>query len=315
MVAASGLRDSPAGGATRADSPAGGGPSGCTELTLFSDLTHLAGQVAERGRAVEGAPARSALTSGPTSRLRLLVAYDGSSFRGFARQPGQPTVAGALGAAIERYLRHSVEIVCAGRTDAGVHAWGQVISFDARADVDLVALRRSVNRALRPAVVVRDAAVAEPGFDARRSASSRRYRYRVLNQEVPDPFAAPTSWLVEAPLDLAAMRLACDPLHGTHDFSSFCRLPRGVGASGVRVVHDARWFDDGGGALRFEIEASSFCQQMVRALVGTMIEVGTGRRRAGEMNGVLAARDRTAAGQLAPPHGLCLWQVSYRDLA
>jgi tRNA pseudouridine38-40 synthase len=243
--------------------------------------------------------------------VRLLVAYLGGGFRGFASQPHQRTVAGVLTAALERHLRHIVELTCAGRTDAGVHARGQVVSFDAREDVDLEALARAVNRALRPEVVVRAAEVVGPDFDARRSATGRRYRYQVLNTPLPDPFLAATAWHVPSPLDLGAMRLACDPLYGEHDFSSFCRRPAN-GASLVRVVRDARWSDGGDGLLRFEIEASSFCQQMVRAVVGTMVDMGLGKRRAGEMSGILRAQDRGAAGHLAPPHGLCLWQVSFQ---
>jgi tRNA pseudouridine38-40 synthase len=164
---------------------------------------------------------------------------------------------------------------------------------------------------LGPEVVVRSAMWAPEGFDARRSALARRYRYAVCNQPLPDPFTAATSWHVEAPLDLRALRLACDPLFGEHDFSSFCRRPPDPGASLVRVVREARWEPGPEGMLHFEVEASSFCQQMVRALVGTMVEVGTGKRRAGEMSGILRARDRARAGQLAPPHGLCLWAVRY----
>jgi tRNA pseudouridine38-40 synthase len=247
--------------------------------------------------------------AGATVRLRLTVAYDGRGFHGFAAQPGLATVAGHLQAALERQLRHPVELVCAGRTDAGVHAWGQVVSFDARDDVDVVALARRCNRSLGPAIVVRAAEVAAPGFDARRGATGRRYRYTVLNRPVGDPFTAGTSWHVTRPLDLAAMRLACDPLYGEHDFSSFCRRP--PTGSLVRLVRDARWVEVGDDGLRFEIEASSFCQQMVRSVVGTLVDVGLGRRRAGDMAGILRARDRSVASQPAPPHGLCLWDVTY----
>ena len=221
------------------------------------------------------------------------------------------TVGGALAGALERYLRHTVELTCAGRTDSGVHAWGQVVSFDAREDADPVALQRAVNRALRPGIVVREAAVAEPRFDARRAAKGRVYRYSIRNDAVADPFSAGTAWHVPAPLDLAAMRLACDPLLGEHDFSSFCRRPPVPDASLVRVVRDARWVDLGEGMLRFEIEASSFCHQMVRSVVGTLAEVGLGKKKAGEMTGIIRARSRPAAGQPAPAHGLCLWEVLY----
>jgi tRNA pseudouridine38-40 synthase len=243
----------------------------------------------------------------------MTVAYDGRWFHGFAAQPGTITVGGALIEAVERNLQSPIaNFRVAGRTDAGVHAWGQVVSFDAPAGVDLDKLQRSVNTQLGPQVVVRDVAVAEPGFDARRWAVSRRYRYTVLNRPVPDPFLAATSWHVSEPLDLRALRLACDPLIGEHDFTSFCRAPKkDPDASLVRVVHDARWVEVGEGVLRFEIEASSFCQQMVRAVVGTMVPMGTGRLRAGEMASILRARRRAAAQRVAPPHGLCLWSVRY----
>jgi tRNA pseudouridine38-40 synthase len=167
------------------------------------------------------------LPDGPIVRLRLLVAYDGSGFHGFASQPDVATVAGALTTAIERVLRHPVELTCAGRTDAGVHAWGQVVSFDAaESAVDLQRIVASVNRTLAPAIVVREASTAAPGFDARHDATARRYRYTVLNRPVPDPFLAGTSWHVPEALDLRAMVLACDPLIGEHDFASFCRAPR-----------------------------------------------------------------------------------------
>ena len=254
----------------------------------------------------------SPVTAGPTRRIRLLVAYDGSGFHGFAVQPGTETVGGALAAALERYLRHTVDLTCAGRTDTGVHAWGQVVTFDARADAEPAAIQKALNRTLRPRIVVREAAVAEPGFDARRSATARLYRYSIRNDPVADPFTAHVAWHVAAPLDVPAMRLACDALHGEHDFSSFCRRPPVPDASLVRVVRDARWVDLGDGRLRFDIEASSFCHQMVRSVVGTLVEVGLGKRKAGHMAAILAARDRSAAGQPAPPHGLCLWEVRYQ---
>jgi tRNA pseudouridine38-40 synthase len=249
----------------------------------------------------------------------MTVAYDGRGFHGFAAQPaaGVPTVGGALTEALEKVLRAPVQLTVAGRTDKGVHAWGQVVSFDApAASFDAARVQRSVNSQLAPRVVVRDVGVAPPDFNARRSAVSRRYRYTVLNRPVPDPFLAATTWHVEKPLDLRAMRLACDPLIGEHDFTSFCRAPRRVpGYSMVRRVFDASWRDLDEGLLRFEIEASSFCQQMVRALVGTMVAMGSGQRVAGEMTSILRARCRAAAGRVAPPHGLCLWAVRYPTIS
>jgi tRNA pseudouridine38-40 synthase len=243
----------------------------------------------------------------------MTVAYDGTGFHGFSENRDVRTVGGELSAAVSTVLRQPVNLIVAGRTDAGVHAWGNVVTFDVeRDDVDLASLQRHVNSMLGPAIVVRSAELAAAGFDARRSAVARRYRYTVLNRAVPDPFLARTTWHVAEPLELAALRLACDPLIGEHDFSSFCRVPKRIpGASLVRRVHDARWVDLGDGLLRFDIDASSFCQQMVRAIVGTMVPMGAGRRRAGEMAAILRARDRSFASRIAPARGLCLWEAVY----
>ncbi|MGH2684185.1 MAG: tRNA pseudouridine(38-40) synthase TruA [Actinomycetota bacterium] len=258
-------------------------------------------------------PSLAALgASSALCRVRLLVAYDGRGFHGFAANPGIKTIGGTLITSIARVLGHEITITCAGRTDTGVHAWGQVVTFDARAEgLDLEALQRSVNKLCAPQIVVREAEVVDDDFDARRSALSRHYRYTVVNRPVPDPFMAGTAWHVEQPLELAALRLTCDPLIGEHDFSAFCRKPPARDASLVRRVIDAGWTDLGDGVLRFEIGASSFCHQMVRSLVGTMVEMGLGKRTAGEMASILRSHDRKYAGHLAPAHGLCLWEVRY----
>lgn len=254
-------------------------------------------------------------------RVRLTVAYDGTDYRGFAPNPGVTSVGETLTDRIEKVLDHPITLVCAGRTDAGVHAWGQVVSFDApAAGLDLRQLMRSVNQLGDGSIAVRDAAIVAPDFDARFSATARVYRYTIINRPEPDPFRARTAWHVDQPLDLRALRLACDPLIGLHDFSSFCRLKQiraPQQAAGekppipMRRVTVAGWFDRGDGELVFQIEAKAFCQQMVRSIVGTLVEVGLGRRTAGQVSGILRARDRGAAGQLAPPLGLCLWQVRY----
>jgi tRNA pseudouridine38-40 synthase len=242
----------------------------------------------------------------------MTVAYDGTGFHGFATNEGVATVQGALQDALGKVLRVPVAVTGAGRTDAGVHAWGQVVSFDAPEGVDLARLERSVNGLCGPAIVVRAAALAAPDFDARFSARWRRYRYTVLNTPAPSPFLTRTAWHVATPLDLDELRLACDPVIGEHDFSSFCRRPKGdTEASMVRRVLSAEWRDVGDGVLRFEITATAFCHQMVRSIVGTHVEIGSGRRTAGELLGVLRSRRRAAAGPVAPPHGLCLWEVGY----
>lgn len=250
-----------------------------------------------------------------SARARLLVAYDGRAFHGFARQPGVPTVAGTLGDSLARVVRRTVELTCAGRTDAGVHAWGQVVSLDLPAGTDLFRLQRAVNRMLAPRVVLREVEWAPAGFDARRWALSRSYRYTLDCSAWPSPFTAGISWHVGRRLDLRGMQAAADALLGEHDFSSFCHAVKGVPGPIVRRVLRAEWHELGDYGLRFDIEAQSFCHQMVRSIVGTLVDVGDGRRRAGEVLGILRAANRAAAGGIAPPHGLCLWRVSYPEQA
>ena len=225
---------------------------------------------------------------------------------------------GELSAAISLVVRTPVELIGAGRTDAGVHAWGQVVSGDLPDDTDLGGLARRINKMHGPEIAVRDAAWASPDFDARFSARYRHYRYHVWNDAAPNPLEARTSWHVPHPLALWAMRAAGDPLIGEHDFASFCRRPKVSEGdpvpSLVRRVLDLEWTQlDDTPMLRFDIRATSFCHQMVRSIVGTMVDVGLGHRSAGEMAAILRAGDRSVAGQVAPPTGLVLWAVGYAD--
>ena len=284
-----------------------------------------------------------AATALATRRWRLLVAYDGRGFRGFAAQPGAVTVAGALSDALTRVTRapEPLAITCAGRTDAGVHAAGQVVHVDlpavlptirrggtsrVMAGVDLTA---ALNRQLAPAIVVRDSEPAPEGFDARRSATARRYRYLVWNAPTPDPLLAGTAWHVAGPLDLRAMAAATDAVVGEHDFGAFCRRPPGVapGSPIVRRVTSAAWSElpsetvpeawstggepAGGRLLRFEIEAGSFCHQMVRSIVALLVQVGLGQGNVASTVARLRSADRAGAPRPAPAEGLCLVAVSY----
>ena len=255
-----------------------------------------------------------------TRNLRLTVAYDGTDFRGFAESDGVRTVLGELRTAIETIVRAPVELAGAGRTDAGVHGWGQVVSGGLPATTDLGRLERSINGLCAPDISVRDAAWADPSFSARFSATGRTYRYLVWNDPAPNPLRLRTTWHVPLTLDLVSMNLAAGSLIGDHDFSSFCRRPRpgpGFVEPGLRRhLRCACWtYDDidqwGTSLLRFEIAASSFCHQMVRSIVGTLVDVGLGRRAADSMPAMLTARDRNATGQVAPPTGLVLWSVDY----
>jgi tRNA pseudouridine38-40 synthase len=267
-------------------------------VTLFDDLS----------------PAPPTAPDEPSVRVRLRIAYDGRRFHGFAAQGnGVRTVAGVLASAMARVLRlpDGPPLLCAGRTDAGVHARDQWVHVDlpASAAVDLSGLQRRLLRLLAPEVVVRSATVAPDGWDARRTALSRTYRYTVLTTATPDPFRSGFVWWHPGPLDRRAMDLACDALIGEHDFASFCR--RQGDATLVRRVLAASWSEPDDGTVVFEITANAFCQQMVRAIVGTLVEIGRGRRRAGEMLAILHAGDRAVAGAPAPPDGLVLWAVTY----
>jgi tRNA pseudouridine38-40 synthase len=242
--------------------------------------------------------------------LKLLVAYDGTDFHGFAAQRDVRTVEGALAEALARTLRGPVELACAGRTDAGVHAWGQVVSCAVSADTDPLVVQRSVNSQLGPEVVVRSAELVDGAFDARHSAEWRAYRYTIVNRDTPDPFRARHAWWVHDLLDLSRMRLAADPFIGEHDFSSFCRKGP-EGSTTMRRVLASEWHDEGDGVLVYEVRATAFCWQMVRSIVGTLVDVGIGKIRPGDILAILRARDRAVAGRVAPPNGLCLWEVGY----
>lgn len=237
--------------------------------------------------------------------LKLTVAYDGTGFRGFARQPRTRTVQGVLEEALQRVLGQVPKLSVAGRTDAGVHAEGQVISFEAAADPDR--LQRSVNRMLAPEVVVKRASRAPSGFDARHSATSREYAYRIRTGPWPDPFSARFEWHRPGELALNPMRRAAGQLRGEHDFASFCRQAGGSTVRNLRRLTVAKE----GEMVVFRAEADSFLHQMVRSLVGTLAAVGEGHMAPGEIPGVIAARTRSAAGPVAPPDGLTLVRVRY----
>jgi len=243
--------------------------------------------------------------------LKLTIAYDGTDFHGFAAQPDTRTIEGVVGAVLARVLRvEGVSLSCAGRTDAGVHAWGQVVSTPVEGDVDVAKIARATNSQLGPEVVVRAGEVVDGGFDARHSAHWRAYRYTIVNRPAPDPFLARTAWWVPEPLDRSLLRLGADPFLGEHDFATFCRKGP-AGSATVRRVLASQWHDLGDGVLRYDVTATAFCWQMVRSIVGTLVDVGAGKIRPGDILSILRARDRSAAGRVGAPHGLCLWEVGY----
>jgi tRNA pseudouridine38-40 synthase len=240
--------------------------------------------------------------------VRLTLAYDGTRFRGWARNAGQRTVEGVLSDALGRALGSAPKLSVAGRTDAGVHARAQVASFRADEGVDLARLQRSINGMLAPEIVATEVRPARDGFDARFSASAREYRYRIDVGDWPDPFEARFVWHRPGEPSLSAMREATRPLIGEHDFASFCRRPQSGGTvRRLERLSVARRGD----RVEISARANAFLHQMVRTLVGTLVRVGDGKLDPALIPEILAAGDRGRAGQMAPAHGLRLERVVY----
>src|SRR5262245_53297229 len=238
----------------------------------------------------------------------MTLAYDGTRFRGWATNAGQRTVEGILSDALGRVLGEAPKLSVAGRTDAGVHARGQVASFRAADDLDLERLQRSLNGMLAPEVVVYELHRPPGGFDARFSATAREYRFRIETGPWPDPFEARFAWHRPGELSLVRMREATRPLIGEHDFASFCRRPRSGGTTRrlQRLSVSRR-----GDRVEVVARANAFLHQMVRALVGTLVRVGEGKLDPAEVAGILRARDRSRTPNMAPAHGLTLERVVY----
>ncbi len=246
---------------------------------------------------------------------RLDIAYDGGPFRGWASQPGLRTVQDEIEAALERVLRESVTVTVAGRTDAGVHAWGQVASFEFGGSAP-DSLDGALNANLPAEIAVLRAEPAPDGFNARRDARARTYCYRIVAAPVQSPFERGRSLHWPYPLDRPSLDRCANALIGTHDFTAFTptdtehvRFERNVSAAEWRSYELAD--ERRGDSLEFWITADAFMRNMVRVLVGTMLEVGGGRRAVDDFETLLGGAPRARAGETAPAQGLYLASVAY----
>ena len=251
-------------------------------------------------------------------RLRIDLAYDGAPYAGFARQPDQTTVQGVLEGALSRVVGHAVDATCAGRTDRGVHAVAQVVHVDVdppedrgrAALADLETLRERLDRMVGDAITLWAVTAVDESFDARFSATWRAYRYRLAPRPA-DPRTRNVVWQVGPDLDADAMHEAVQHVVGEHDYASFCR--RAAGRHTVRRVEAAAVRSAAAGEVHVTLRGTAFCHQQVRSVTGSLVEVGRGRQEPGWLATVLAARDRSVAGPVAPPHGLTLEAVGYED--
>ena len=243
------------------------------------------------------------------AQYRMLLEYDGTEYHGWQLQPDARTLQGVLETALGTALRHPVRVAASGRTDAGVHALGQVVTFRTEHPIDARELRKSLNALTPPDLAVHEIALVADGFDARRHATARVYEYRIWNQAWRSAFWHRFTWHVPRALDVRAMRFAAAALAGEHDFSAFRASDCDSESAVRRVIHSG--FTEAEGLCVYRIEANAFLKHMVRAIVGTLVEVGAGQRSADDVADVLASRDRSRGGQTAPPQGLVLMAVRY----
>lgn len=249
--------------------------------------------------------------------IRLTLAYDGTAYRGWQHQPGQKTIQGELEEALRQITGEAVRTVASGRTDAGVHAHGQVVSFRCQGHLSAAVFQRALNAKLPQDIAVREACEVPDDFHATHDALRKRYRYVIHDGPVRDVFQLRYCWHLYQRLDVAAMDRAAQALRGTHDFASF-QTAGSERPSTIRTIFDTqvqRHQAGQGEQVTVEVEGDGFLYNMVRAIVGTLVTIGTGSRPETWIREVLAACDRRAAGQTAPPQGLFLLNVTYPDQA
>ena len=242
--------------------------------------------------------------------IKLLIEYDGTNYQGWQVQPKGPTIQGILEEKIGLLTGQSVQLFGSGRTDSGVHALGQVAHFKTQSQMDTHTIQRALNSLLPHDIVIQKAEEVDEGFHARKYSKSKIYEYRILNRNLRSAFHRGYVWHIPQKLNLTEMKKATQSLIGEHDFSAF----RTVGSptrTTVRRVIRAEWKRGRDGLIRFEIEANGFLKQMVRSIIGTLVEIGKGRMEAAEIREILNSRDRKEAGPTAPAQGLFLKEVKY----
>jgi tRNA pseudouridine38-40 synthase len=242
--------------------------------------------------------------------IRLTLEYDGAAYHGWQRQKNALTIQEVLETALTKLTREPVKLLGSGRTDAGVHAWGQVANFQTSSHIPLKAFYAGLNSLLPRDIAVLDAAEAPLNFHARKSARAKTYEYRIINRKEPSPLNRRYAWVVRETLDPEAMARAAAILPGEHDFTAF-RASGGSPGHAVREVLAAAWHQGDAGRLRFSITANGFLRGMVRSLVGTMVEIGLGKRPPEDLAELLKSGDRTGAGSTACAQGLFLVEVVY----
>jgi tRNA pseudouridine38-40 synthase len=242
--------------------------------------------------------------------FRIVVAYDGTDFVGWQRQAAGVSVQGLIEEALQPLDGREVTVTGAGRTDAGVHAVGQVASFTLARDVDASTVARAVNARLPPEVRVVSAAPADSAFHARFDARSKTYRYRIWNADVVSPFERRYVWHLTGALDAEAMDAAARLLEGRHDFGAF-QAAENDAATTIRTLYSSRVSVSSPPQIFYDVAGDGFLRHMVRTIVGTLVEIGRGRRPPAWMRDVLTSGDRTRAGQTAPAPGLFLMGVHY----
>jgi tRNA pseudouridine38-40 synthase len=242
--------------------------------------------------------------------FKLTIEYDGSRYHGWQRQPADLSIQAEIEKALAVMTRQSVILIGSGRTDAGVHGLGQVANFHSDTRIPPEALQKGLNSLLPDDIVIRACAVVDDAFHARFDVKSKIYHYTILNRALPSALERNHMWWIRAPLKLETMQQAMRSLMGEHDFSAF----EGTGsprAHSVRRVLEAGMDLPGHDKVILKFKANGFLRYMVRNIVGTLVEVGRGKITPEDFAGILASRDRSRAGATAPPHGLCLMEVSY----